>query len=172
MSPAHDLDALRSGERQAWETLYDSVSGDLRHFVMRIGARDPDDIVSETMLQVVRDITTFDGDHDQLRPWIFGIARNRVIDAARRVRRRPREVPFDEAGPERVLVRDHTGEVDLASLRAALDLLTQEQREALWLRYALDFSLETSARIMGSSPDAVASMTHRAIQRLKNTPAP
>lgn len=166
------LEALKAGDRQAWETFYDDLSGDLHHYVRRIGADDVDDIVSETMLQVVRDISRFDGDQAQLRPWVFGIAHNRVIDAARRSRRRPREVPLEDDVPGFQSVFDVNGDVDLESLRSGLERLTADQREALWLRYALDFSLESSARIMGSTPDAVASMTHRALRRLRSLSTP
>ena len=56
---------------------------------------------------------------------------------------------------------------DLARLSEVLDRLTTEQREVLWLRYALDHSLDQTADITGQSPEAVAAMAHRAVRRLR-----
>ncbi len=161
------LEDLKVRDRDAWESLYDALAPDLRSFVQRIGAKDPDDIVGETMLNIVRDIASFKGNVDELRPWAFRIARNRVIDAARRQKSRPQEVALADSDSELPSVTDSLGEIDLSLLTQVLDLLTPEQRETLWLRYAMDFSLETTAEIMGSSPDAVASMAYRALSRLR-----
>lgn len=158
------LSRLRAGEDAAWESFYDSIAGDLRGYLVRLGARDPDDLVGETMVQVVRDIGKFAGTGDELRPWTFRIARNRMIDASRRRQRRPVETVLDSddvasgaGGPELV-----SG--DLAALLAGL---TPDQREAVWLRYVVDLPLAEVASIMGKAPDAIAALTHRAMGRLR-----
>lgn len=165
----YSIDLLKHRDAAAWESFYDSLSADLRSFARRIGSVDPDDIVGEAMLNIVRDIDTFEGRTEELRPWAFRIVRNRVIDSARRRKTRPQEVEMDEAKEVGFSISDPHGDVDLSLLASALELLTPEQREVLWLRYALDFSLDTTADIMGSSPDAVASMAYRALSRLRTS---
>jgi RNA polymerase sigma-70 factor, ECF subfamily len=167
LSHPSTLELLKNRDRRSWELLYDELAPDLRGFAQRIGASDPDDIVSETMLHIVRDVDSFTGTIDELRPWAFRIARHRVIDVKRRAKRRPTEValtaPHDFAthlGPE-------SRGLDLSKVSEALNALTPEQREVLWLRYAMDFSLGTTAEIMGSTPDAIASMAYRALTRLR-----
>jgi len=161
------IDLLKSRDTKAWEHLYDLLSSDVKSFVQRIGATSPDDIVSETMLNIVRDIHSFQGAVEELRPWAFRIARHRVIDAARLHKRRPEQVPLVDTALESFSVHPDGNEIDLSGLAHAFEQLTQEQREVLWLRYVLDFSLATTSEIMGSTPDAVASMAHRALGRLR-----
>lgn len=161
------IESLQEQNSAAWELLYDELAPDLRVFVQRIGARDPDDIVSETMLNIVRDIKSFTGSVDQLRPWAFTIARNRVIDSARRQKRRPEaSTSFDTRDLADAKVGS-SDEIDLSWLAEGFAQLTPEQREVLWLRYVMDFSLVTTSQITGSTPDAVASMAHRALRTLR-----
>ena len=160
---------LRRNERGAWEGFYDSLAGELRGYVRRIGARDPDDVLGEVMVQVVRDLPRFTGTAAELRPWVFRIARNRVIDSARRRSRRVEEVPLDdEARPD----VSGPGFVEPGDLAAVLDLLTDDQREAVWLRFGLDMSLSEAAAVMDREPAAVAALTMRALNRLRRLLAP
>lgn len=165
--PTYSLDLLKARDTQAWAGLYDALSSDLKAFARRIGSTDPDNIVGETMLNIVRDIDSFNGSTGDIRPWAFRITRHRVIDAARRQKRRPDEVVLNENVHDAISYIDPTGNIDMTQLAHALEQLTMEQRETLWLRYALDFSLETTAEIMGTTPDAVASMAYRALSRLR-----
>ena len=163
------LSQLRRNDRAAWERFYDSVAGELRGYVRRIGARDPDDILGEVMVQVVRDLPRFTGTAGELRPWVYRIARNRVVDAARRRSRRVEEVTLDDA--------THPGAPDVAfvepgELAGVLELLTEDQREAVWLRFGLDMSLAEAAEVMEREPAAVAALTMRAMNRLRRLLAP
>ena len=160
------LDAMRRGSNSAWADAYDMLAGELRSYIARLGAESPDDMLGETMLQLVRDLKTFRGSAAEFRPWAFTVARNRVLDDARKRARRPIEVDVrdDDASAPDTPLRDSP---DLTHLSEALDRLTDEQREVLWLRYALDHSLDQTADITGRSPDAVAAMAHRALRRLR-----
>lgn len=162
------LAGLRVRDRWAWEEFYDSVAPELRAYVKRIGGRDPDDILGETMLQVVRDLPRFRGSASELRPWVFRIARNRVIDAGRRRARRPVEVDLDvEFDNNTADLPDLVSDPDPGAVGRVLDDLTDDQREAVWLRHVLDLSLDDTARIMNRDPGAVAALTHRGLRRLR-----
>lgn len=158
------LTHLRAGDDAAWARFYDSISGDIRAYVARIGAQSPDDILCETMVQVVRSLPRFEGTAAELRPWTFRIARNRVIDDGRRRARRPVHTALSESdeptvdGPETALSGDLSG---------MLDGLTTDQRDAVWLRHVLDLSVDEAATVMDRTPDAVAALTHRALRRLR-----
>ena len=160
------LDAMRHGSNSAWADAYDMLAGELRSYIARLGADSPDDVLGETMLQLVRDVKKFRGSPIEFRPWAFTVARHRVLDDARTRARRPIEVDAldDDASAPDTPQRDSP---DLTHLSEALDRLTDEQREVLWLRYALDHSLDQTADITGRSPDAVAAMAHRALRRLR-----
>lgn len=162
---SRQLRLLRAHDQAAWAGFYDANAADIRAFVRRIGARDPDDILGETMVQVVRDIGKFTGSLGDLRAWTFSIARHRVIDEARRRQSRPVEVEqgdADVAAPGTDFVMP-----ELVTLSALLDGLTPDQKEVVWLRFGADLSVEETARVMGRNPGAVAALTMRALRRLR-----
>lgn len=157
---------LLRNESAAWEEYYDSVAGDLRAFVARMGSRNPDDTVGEVMVQVVRDIGRFRGTDEELRPWTFGIARHRVIDEGRRRARRPQETGHE---PEEHQIAAGTDEIpDLGMVSDLLADLTPDQREVLWLRHGLGFSLAETAEIVDKEPEAVAALCYRGLRRLRH----
>jgi RNA polymerase sigma-70 factor (ECF subfamily) len=161
------LAALQTGDNKAWEILYDLLATDLLAFIRRIGGRDAEDILGETMLQMVRDIKKYSGDAAGLRPWAFRIARNRVVDSGRSRKRRPVEVPLEDNEPTISDLAPSTDLIDLVRLSTMFSDLTTEQREVLWIRYVADFSVIETAEITGRSPEAVSSISFRAIKRLR-----
>ena len=162
-----NLPALRAGDNKAWEIVYDLLAADLLAFIRRVGGRDAEDILGETMLQMVRDIKKYSGDAAGLRPWAFRIARNRVIDSGRSRKRRPVEIPLEDNESATSDLAPSTEPIDLVRLSTMFTDLTTEQREVLWIRYVADFSVAETAEITGRSPEAVSSISFRAIKRLR-----
>jgi len=85
--------------------LYRQLAPAVLGYVRSQGAAEPEDLLGEIFLQVVRDIGRFRGDEAALRRWVFTIAHHRLIDARRRSQRRPAmsdgPVPEKAAGPGR-----------------------------------------------------------------------
>lgn len=134
----------------------------VRGYLRGQGVPDADDVLSEVFLQVARSLPRFEGDDDQLRAWVFTIARNRVVDEHRRRSRRPvvAQVPVpDRAAPP-------AGEPVDADLLAALAQLTADQREVVVLRFVADLPLEEVAAVTRRTEGAVKSMQHRALAQL------
>jgi RNA polymerase sigma factor (sigma-70 family) len=133
-------------------------------------ARDPEDLLGEVFLQVTRDLPRFRGDRDDLRRWIFTVARHRLVDDYRRRARRPqvldRELPDTPA-------RAPAEPID-PELVAALALLTDDQREVIVLRFIADLPLEVVAEITKRRIGAVKALQHRALATLGRilTPTP
>lgn len=143
---------------QVYRALAPAVLGYLR----AQGAREPEDLLGEVFLQVTRYLPRFRGDENDLRRWVFTIARHRLVDDQRRRARRPRiastEVPDREAPPP-------PGPID-PQLVAALDQLTADQREVVVLRFVADLPLEAVAQITGRNVGAVKALQHRALATL------
>jgi RNA polymerase sigma-70 factor (ECF subfamily) len=161
------LSQLRTNNRTAWAHLYDSISGELRAYIARLGARSPDDVLGDTMMNVVRDLPRFTGTADELRPWIFRIAHNRVVDAARRKKSRVAEVSAEIDSELFEPYVPLSATPNLAELSDALNSLTVDQRAAVWLRYVTNLSLEDTAIVMSKTNEAVAALTHRALRQLR-----
>ncbi|NQW60029.1 sigma-70 family RNA polymerase sigma factor [bacterium] len=163
------LRQLRLGDNFAWETFYDQISPELRAYIVRLGARDPDDLLGETMIQIVRDINSFSGSPAEIRAWSFRIAHNRVIDASRRRKSRPIEVQIDtelDSLPPQVPLAEPP---DTEMLSDLLQGLTPDQRSVVWLRYVSDLTLDETAVALSKAPEAVAALTYRALASLRRS---
>ena len=161
------LEQLLGGDSGAWETFYDQLAPELRAYIVRLGGRDPDDLLGETMMQIVRDINKFSGGATEIRAWSFRIAHNRVIDASRRRKARPSEVPIDnslDSFPSQTPLAELPDTERLSNL---LQRLTPDQRSIIWLRYVTELTLEETAEVVGKAPEAVAALTYRALTRLR-----
>jgi RNA polymerase sigma-70 factor (ECF subfamily) len=94
-----------------------------------------------------------------VRLWLFGIARHKVSDAARRASRR-REVTLEESVYAEALSTE--AEESREELRRMLTKLPEDQREAIVLHYVEDLSHEEVALAMKKSLAAVNSLLQRA----------
>jgi len=173
------LARARDGDELAWAVLYDDLAGQLLGYLRGRGAPDPEDQLSETFLQVARDLATFTGDEAGFRSWVFTIAHRRLLDAVRSRRRRPstalppdRLVPVAEAlrqgatePSDLAVLVDRLG--DTSMLLGLLAHLSEEQREVLVLRYVADLDTATVGEVTGRSPNAVAAITRRGLTRLR-----
>ena len=174
MTAAHSMTAdllrrLRSGDNAAWESFYDQLAPELRAYIVRLGARDPDDVLGETMMQIVRDINKFSGAATEIRAWSFRIAHNRGIDASRRRKARPAEVSIDnslDSFPSQSPLADLPDTEQLSNL---LQGLTPDQRSVVWLRFVSELTLEETAEVVGKAPEAVAALTYRALTSLRRS---
>jgi RNA polymerase sigma-70 factor (ECF subfamily) len=142
--------------------VYASLAPAVLGYLRAQRAAEPEDLLGEIFLQVVRDLPRFRGDDAALRRWVFTIAHHRLVDARRRSARRPALAAG--AVPERCSapVADRLD----PDLVRALGELTDDQREVVTLRFVADLSLEAVAALTGRSPGAVKSLQHRALAAL------
>jgi len=97
------LEALRSGDEDAFAELVRRHHGPLKRFARGFGASDAvaEEIVQETWLAVLQGVDSFEG-RSSLKAWLFGIVKNQ---ARRRSPRERRSAPFsslpaeERAGP-------------------------------------------------------------------------
>lgn len=165
------LQAAQEGSPWAWELLFKEFAPKVRGYVAVRGARDPDDLVSETFIQLARNVGRFQGTEANFRSWVFTVAHHRLIDE-RRSHTRRKESAFDPADlPEEVddldpeeLALHRLGEVRVARL---LEQLTPDQRDVLALRILGELSLEETAEATGRKVGAVSQLQRRALTRLR-----
>jgi RNA polymerase sigma-70 factor, ECF subfamily len=161
------------GDEAGFLELWRALQPRLLRFVRVLGCTDPDDVASETWLQVVRDLHRFSGGPEDFRRWLFTIARHRAIDAARAQSRRP-ALPVNsglDIFADRHLVEDQV--LDGMSIRGAIAMLTRlspDQAEAVALRVIAGLDTPDVARILGKSPGAVRVALHRGLRSLADDP--
>jgi len=163
----------RSGDEAAFLGLWRSLQPPLLRYLRVLGCDDPDDVASETWLQVVRDLHRFDGDDEDFRRWVFTVGRHRAIDAARaRIRHRVSPVADGLDGlADGQTVEDQV--LDGLSARKAIAMLaglSQDQAEAVALRVIAGLDTPAVASILGKSPGAVRVALHRGLRALAADP--
>lgn len=163
------LFAATAGDPEATRHLYDDLAPVVLGYLRGQGARDAEDLVNETFLDVFRGLDRFSGDEGGFRSWVFTIAHRRLVDARRRQGRRPSLRPLDDhdavdaSSPHDAVV---AGELS-PDLQGWLESLPALQRHVLLLREVGGLDVEEVAAVLGRSRGAVRSAHHRALSRLR-----
>ncbi len=162
------------GDEAGFLELWRALQPRLLRFLRVVGCDDPDDVASETWLQVVRDLPRFSGGEEDFRRWLFTIGRHRAVDAARARSRRP--VGAVNSGLDLLadtqLVEDQV--LDGMSVQGAVALLaglSRDQAEAVALRVIAGLETPDVAKILGKSAGAVRVALHRGLKALADDPS-
>ena len=125
-----------------------------------------EDAVQETLLRAWRHPDVLARPRDQVRAWLFTVARNIVIDEWRARRARP-ELTTAEP-PERAPDGDHTDQLLLSWVVAdAFTRLSPDHRAVLVTCYYRGASVAEAARQLGIPEGTVKSRTHYALRALR-----
>jgi RNA polymerase sigma factor (sigma-70 family) len=165
------LEAARQGEEWAWSALYAEHAPALLGYMRARRVAQPEDLLGEVMLQVVRDLRNFQGGERDFRAWAFTIAHHRLLDERRRSARRPAE-PAAAHELERLGPRGNTEEDALRGLSAErvgrlLAQLSEDQQNVLLLRVLGDLTVEEVAQVTGKTAGAVKALQRRGLEALK-----
>jgi RNA polymerase sigma-70 factor (ECF subfamily) len=159
-----------SRDRQAFALLFGHFAPRLKSFFLRLRVAPglAEDLTQETMLMVWRKAGLFDPTRAQASTWIFTIARNLRIDAARRERDPQGVAEFFDRSTE-PMPSDHliSAERD-ALVRRALTQLPTEQAEALRLSFYEDRPHSEIANLLGLPLGTVKSRVRLAMARLRH----
>jgi len=153
-----------------FERLFEEHAGRLFSFlVYRTGNRAlAEDLLSETFERVLRSRQRFDPRRGSERRWLYTIALNLLRDQARRDTNEERVLRHVSAGatledPDPGLAAvEHNDE-----LYRALATLSDEEREALALRFGADLKLRDVAGVLGEGESAVEGRIYRALRKLR-----
>ena len=172
--PAHldeeTVEAVKRGERWAWEAAYRAYSKGLNGFlVLRLGnADEAAEALSETFLRALDRAHSLRGGADSFRAWLFRIARNVAFDRLRAKQRRP--ITDHEVDPIDLLLAEPDAELiaseDAEAVRRAMGQLDADDREVLWLRICARLSSADVGEIIGKRPGAVRMQQQRALTAL------
>lgn len=161
-----------SQEERALRDLYVEHGPALYAYVLRMLGGDThrtEDVIQETLLRCWNTRNLTDSEGMAVRPWMFRVARNLVIDAHRTRMARPLEIGgvtwLTEVGA-------NPDDVDriLSSMvvRDALEALTPAHREALRATFFADRSTQEAATALGVPQGTVKSRVYYALRSLKS----
>jgi RNA polymerase sigma factor (sigma-70 family) len=168
------MQATQAGDAQAYVRLLKQIAPRLRQIVRRqrcfVKAEDIEDLVQDILLSLHAVRATYDPQRPFM-PWLMAIARNRLVDAARRYSRRAAHevqvenvpVTFSDAGAN----IDSGGYRDPEALRQAIEDLSPAQRAAIDMLKLREMSLKEAAAARGTSIGALKVSVHRAMAALR-----
>lgn len=159
--------AAGRGDTEALAAFVRATQADVHRFLVHLsGPADAEDLAQETYLRALRTLPTFAA-RASARTWLLSVARRVSVDAVRTAVRRPRtqgaddwEGMLDRAAPAR------TGAQEAVLLRALVDELGDERREAFVLTQMLDLSYAEAAQVCGCPVGTIRSRVARAREDL------
>lgn len=151
------IERARSGDEVAFAQLVRAYQAPVWRFVRHLlaDAALAEDVTQETFVRVHRHLARFRRDA-RFSTWVFAIARNAALDAARSRARRERL--HDAAGAAGATPSPEGGH----ELAAALAALPADLREALLVVEVLGLRYDEAGPVLGVPAGTVKSRVHRA----------
>jgi RNA polymerase sigma-70 factor, ECF subfamily len=164
------VEEARSGDSWAFGRLFDHFHEPIyRYIASRIQRpADAEDLTQLVFVKALEALPRYEARGIPFGGWLFRLARNALIDFVR-TRHEHAELSTvieragRDAGPEKVA---QTRE-DIDSVAVALASLTEEQREAIALRFFAGLSAREAAEAMGKQEGTVRGLQFRAIAALR-----
>jgi RNA polymerase sigma factor (sigma-70 family) len=127
-----------------------------------------EDVVADTFERALRARRRFDPRKGSEKTWLYSIALNRLRDQARRSGAEGRAVErlaagVDEDDGARTIERVHARR----TVATALEVLSDEEREAVALRFGGDLSLKELAKVTGVPMTTAEGRVYRALGKLR-----
>ncbi len=164
------VNEARQGDAWAFGMIFDHYHEPIYRFIASRVHRpsDAEDLTQHVFVKALEALPRYESRGIPFGGWLFRLARNAVID---HVRTRHDHADLDaivewthgDAGPDEIaMVRQ-----ELDAVGAALAALTDEQREAIALRFFAGLSAREAAEAMGKQEGTVRGLQFRAIAALR-----
>ena len=179
LNPATDelklISLSQQGDAEAFARLYACyVERITRYVYFRVTDHElAEDITSRIFLKMLEKMDTYQVGQSPIIAWLYRMAHNAVID---HYRMKKTFLSLDDLRQSEVRQEDGIEEkLDLQiksqQLRAALQVLTEEQQRVLTLKFIDGLSTREIARQLGKRQGAVRGLQMRALQRLSTCPS-
>jgi RNA polymerase sigma-70 factor (ECF subfamily) len=160
----------RDGDAWAFGLLFDHYHLPIHRYIASRVHRpsDAEDLTQLVFVKALEALPRYESRGIPFGGWLFRLARNTVID---HVRTRHDHVDLDaaiahagrEAGPDEITVARQ----ELDEVAEALAALTEEQRDAIALRFFAGLSAREAAEVMGKQEGTIRGLQFRAIAALR-----
>ena len=169
--PDHELVAsAANGNSAAFGQIYDRYLDQIyRYIAYRVNAREEaEDLAEAVFLKAYEHIRNRSTRIVDVKPWLYRVARNTVID---HYRTRKNHVGLDgivdkgtDDPPPEQLVQSAE---QVGQMKNALQRLEPAYQEVLLLRFVNNLSYEETAAIMGTKADTLRVTQYRALKKLR-----
>jgi RNA polymerase sigma-70 factor (ECF subfamily) len=169
------LSRVAAGDEEAFARLYDRFSPGLYSMVLKMTGDEAEaqDVLQEAFSHIWRKAMTFDPRRSAAFTWAVMVTRNKCIDRLR-VRQRFSRIAEKAAAEEHCApqVDDVSGVLaelneERGRVRAALDQVTPDQRQAIELAFFNDFTHEEIAERLSTPLGTVKARIRRGLLKLR-----
>jgi RNA polymerase sigma-70 factor (ECF subfamily) len=164
------LQRAREFDREALAEIYDKYSPEIFRYAYRLtgSSQEAEECLSETFTRLLQALYHGRGPKDYLRAYLYRTAHNWITDQYRRqappsLSLDTEHVPHDQ--PSSTQPVDE--KLERERVRAALRLLTPDQRQVIVMRFLEGWSNEEIAQVLDKPVGAVKALQHRAIGTLR-----
>jgi RNA polymerase sigma-70 factor, ECF subfamily len=163
--------SAKKGEKDSFSELYEYYITPIFRFVyFRVRSRvDAEDLTQTVFLKAWDHLSDYRQGKNPFSSWLYAIARNTVIDFWKK----KKDWDISELGKNTIKSKEEPvddlieREDDLRRLKEIIELLTDEQQEAVILKFIDGLSNKEISKIMGKKEDAIRQLQSRAIRILK-----
>jgi RNA polymerase sigma-70 factor, ECF subfamily len=162
--------AAKDGDAMAFGRIFDLYHGRVHRYIVARTRNpvDAEDLAQLVFLKALEALPRYEARGIPFGGWLFRLARNTVIDHARTHREHAdldavMQRPGTEPDPGASLVARE----EIEAVEQALAALTDEQREAIALRFFAGLSAREAAVAMGKQEGTVRGLQFRAIAALR-----
>ena len=158
------------GDASSYRTLLDALSGRLRGYyrgrLRRAGrsSEETEDLVQEALMAVHTRRHTYDP-NEPLTPWVYAIARYKLIDHLRRSQPELANVPIENA-LEVMALDDRNASESRLDLNKLLTQLPERTRRAIQYVKLDGLGIDEAAARCGVSASAIKVIVHRGLRSL------
>jgi RNA polymerase sigma-70 factor, ECF subfamily len=159
---AEDVRLAKERSSSVWGAWHDAYYPLIyRYAFIRLStAEDAEDLASQVFLEALKGIDRFNYQGKPVLAWFYGIAGNLVKKRRRQLMRNP--LPFE--GETDAQVDEEEQNIVRMMVWSALEVLKDEHREVLILRFLLDLPNAQVARVIGKTEAATYSLQVRALE--------
>nr|AKA59508.1 putative RNA polymerase sigma factor [uncultured bacterium NM_1663] len=162
----------QAGEEIAFAELYVRFFDRVYRYLL-IALKDPEEaqeVAQDVFVRALSRLARYEPARGDFRDWLFSMVRSLAIDHLRKAGRVTPVDPSDlpsHAVPVAVRATALLEHLDPNSgVRAMIEALPDAQRRVLALRFVFDLSTVEIGDVLGSNPDAVRQLQHRALKGL------
>ena len=174
--PSFLMEQAKNGNQEAFGSLYKLYFVPVFRYVsLRIGNRiETEDLTQTVFLKVFKSIERYRDENKDPLAYFFTVARNTVIDFWRKKKRK--EIPLEDTDENELetddsshdLVEQAEKELSQNTLKKALGILTDEQKEVIVLKFISDLSNKEISDVIGKSEEAIRQLQCRALKKLRD----
>ena len=167
------IKSAQAGDQVAFDRLYHRYTDALYRYIYHqcYDAPMAEEVLGELWLRVVERVGQFKPPSDHVEQaftgWLYRIARNLMIDQYRRRKRHPHVSLPETIESNDAIAEQAEDRANRAEVQAALQKLTDGQRDVVVLRFFEGYTSAEVAEITGRTEYAVKSLQHRALAALE-----